>query len=129
VLFAGLLSSLVDKSLVGVVRRNATARYGMLETVRAFGLAQLEAQRERTSLARRHALWLCAYADTTRRFYLEMPSMPVVDALWPEFDNIRAALDWTLESALEDDIVLGGRILAGLRALWIWSGRLAELRT
>jgi predicted ATPase/DNA-binding XRE family transcriptional regulator len=125
----GLLSSLVDKSLVGVVRRAATTRCSMLETVRAFGLAQLETQGERTGLARRHARWLSAYAEATPRHYLEMPSTPIVAALWPELDNIRAALDWSLGSAVEDDILLGGRILAGLRALWIWSGRLAELRS
>ena len=63
------LASLVDKSLVRTV---ATAdaehelgdlRYGMLETIREYGLEQLAASGEDEATRRRHAAWCLALAE------------------------------------------------------------------
>ena len=103
-----LLSSLVDKSLV--VAEVDSSRYRLLESTRAFALEKLEHSGESESVARRHARWA---ADLGDRPYAALWTLPM--SQWrvefaPEFENVRAAIDWALAHG---DIVLAARILAG----------------
>jgi hypothetical protein len=118
-----LLASLVDKSLIEVIQTDDSARYVLLESVRTFALNQLDRSKLQTSTARRHAEWLARIADTiprsTPEFFTEIA---------PELENARSALAWAINSTSEDDHALGGRIISGLRNLWMMSGRRSELR-
>ncbi len=60
---ADLLARLVEKSLVIAEHLGRSRRYHLLQTVRLYALEQLEAARERASLAARHASWALAKAE------------------------------------------------------------------
>lgn len=119
-----LLASLADKSLIEVVQTEDNARYVLLESVRTFALHQLDRSQLRTATARHHAEWLAQVGDQVA----QPMSFDVFTELAPELDNARAALAWALSSPSDDDHALGGRIIAGLRDLWYFSGHRAELR-
>ena len=59
---AEALPDLVDRSLV-VRRPGAPARFGMLETLRAYGRSRLATQPDAERLRARHATWAAALAD------------------------------------------------------------------
>ncbi len=103
-----LLSSLVDKSLV--VAEAETARYGLLESTRAFALEKLEQSGEREALMRRHAQWAADLGDRAYEACLAIPMLQRRAQFDPEFENARVAIDWALS---RDEILLAARILAG----------------
>lgn len=110
-----LLSGLVDKSLVVASSRRGTVRYALLETIREYAAEHLE---DCEATRRRHAL---AYLAIARE---ATPSMSDADAatldrLDPEHDNMRSALDWSLEC--EPDAI-GLPLAAALR--WYWYYRI-----
>ena len=119
------LASLAEKSLIEVVQTADSARYVLLESVRAFALDQLDRSGLRATAARQHATWLAEIADDIPR---PMPFAQFTE-LAPELENARAAVAWALDSPSADDRALGCRIIAGLRELWSMSGRPSELRT
>ncbi len=105
-----LLANLVDKSMVQIVDRDVP-RYRMLETLREFGQDRLgdESHRE---VSERHA-----------RFYLALAERAAVDLAGPEeaaavttldrdFDNLRAAHQWSIEQ-VEVDVAV--RLVVALR--------------
>ena len=85
------LQSLLDKSLVRKRESEGGPRYWMLETIRDYAVERLEASGEAEALDVRHAEYMLAMAR------MLAPHLPVanewLDALEPEHDNIRAALD------------------------------------
>jgi predicted ATPase/DNA-binding XRE family transcriptional regulator len=121
-----ILSSLTDKSLVNVVIEEEEARYVLLESVRAFALEQLAVAGEATALSRRHAQWVAELAERADAMYQRMSRAAWLAQCPPEFDNVRAALEWALRSGTEDDAVIAGRIVGGLRAFWYGSGNYLE---
>ena len=108
------LASLLDKSLV----RRRTGRLGeerfwMLETIREFARAELEASGEAEDVRRRHAdrmleIALSAHLseDDDEPFQLEVALA--------ERDDIRAALDW----ADQRDLELAARLAVSLETFW-----------
>ncbi len=100
-------------------------RFTMLETIREFGLEQLEASGEATATRHRHAAWCVALAEESNR-RMETPALL---ASWPhlvaEHDNLRAALDW-LE--VQDDPAALLRLTASLWRFWYHDSHLSEGR-
>jgi predicted ATPase/DNA-binding XRE family transcriptional regulator len=119
-----LLASLVDKSLIEVIRIQDSARYVLLESIRSFALDQLDLSNLRTATARRHAEWLARVGDAIPASM----SFAFFAELAPELENARSALAWALSSPYNDDQALGVQIIVGLRDLWAMSGRISELR-
>ncbi|MFE3177021.1 BTAD domain-containing putative transcriptional regulator [Amycolatopsis sp. NPDC059090] len=62
-----LLSALVDKSLL-TVSEDAEPRYRMLETIKAYGLEQLDLADERSELRQAHAEWFARFAETGDKY-------------------------------------------------------------
>jgi predicted ATPase/DNA-binding winged helix-turn-helix (wHTH) protein len=94
------LSVLVDRSLVAIEggASDATPRYRLLESPRAFALECLDAAGESELLRGRHAR---AMAERLARAYGEFLEGPIgVDdwlrGLEPDLDNARAAFSWSL---------------------------------
>jgi non-specific serine/threonine protein kinase len=90
------IASLLDKSLLReVASSDDQPRYGMLETIREFGLDRLQAAGEFEEVRRHHAVW---YADLAERSWLPLYRDPVDTELLARFeiehDNVRAALAW-----------------------------------
>ena len=71
-------------------------RYGMLETIREFGLEQLAASGEADAVRQRHADWYLAFAEDAGPRAKQPGAAPWVEALEREHPNLRAALTWFL---------------------------------
>lgn len=83
------LTALVDKSLL---HREANGRFEMLEMVRQFAAARLEAQPELESTARnRHAHYFSLLLHHQEAFWHTSQRPQALDLLTPEIENIRAA--------------------------------------
>ena len=93
-----LLAALVDKSLL---RAEAVAagepRYGMLETIREFGLERLAASGEEEAVRQRHAEWYLAYAEDAGPRAKQPGAAVWVASLEREHPNLRAALGWLVD--------------------------------
>ena len=116
-----LVLRLVDKSLVAV-EGEVRSRYRLLETLRQYGLERLEEAGERAEFERRHAEHFLALTTSddwpTRTWWLDAR----VQAVAPELDNLRAALEWsrTEPADVQLDLVIG------MAPLWMAQGRFAE---
>jgi predicted ATPase/DNA-binding CsgD family transcriptional regulator len=93
----GLLTSLVDKSLV---QADAGAdRFELHETMRAYAAEALEAEDATTTLLRdRHLAYLIALAQSMQPVGLTSEIVLAMAVLEPNLDNLRAALDWSVQS-------------------------------
>jgi excisionase family DNA binding protein len=112
-----LVQSLVDQAILQRQSDGADEpRFGMLETIREFGLEQLAASGEETALRDAHAAWCVTLAERAEP-ELAGPNQTLwVRRLEADLGNIRAALDWLAErGAVEDALRLAGAIG------WFWS--------
>jgi predicted ATPase/DNA-binding CsgD family transcriptional regulator len=102
-------------------------RFLMLETIREYGLEQLEASGEGFAVRRRHGeyfLMLVEEADP----HLSGPNQPQwLDRLEAEHANLRAAMAWSQESG--EYAEFGLRIAAVLAWFWRLRGHLTEGRS
>ncbi len=118
-----LLCNLVDKSLVLVEDQGARVRYGMLETVRQYGLRILSEQGELEVTSQRHASFfvqLAEQADEGLRDARQGESMNVLDT---EHDNLRGALRWATDNNKAD---LAFRLVGALGWFWFMRGHWKE---
>jgi predicted ATPase/DNA-binding CsgD family transcriptional regulator len=120
------LDSLVAKSLLRVeTLEDRGARFGMLETIREFGLEQLAARGEAETLHRAHAAWCLELAERTE------PELhgPTQHRWWrlleTEHDNLRSALAWL---QLIGDVETSLQLTAALASFWWFGGHLREGR-
>ncbi len=120
-----LLSSLVDKSLVVVVRGDEESRYRMLETVRQYASGKLTESGESGTLRAGQARFFLDLAEEAETG-LAGPEQPEwLERLDTEHDNLRAALGWLAE---EKEVELGLRLAASLMRFWWFRGYLIEGR-
>ncbi|MDQ3692409.1 MAG: tetratricopeptide repeat protein [Chloroflexota bacterium] len=119
------VESLVEQSLVH--RLDVVAgepRFGMLETVREFGLEELGAIGEAEAVQARHAAVMARFAEETAPPW-KPPSALAFVRLATEQDNARGALAWSVERG---EAELGLRVAASYFRLWQLHGHLAEGR-
>ena len=125
--FAGV-EALADQSLVR--RLDVVAgepRFGMLETVREYGLEQLERSEEAGKIRRRHAAWCLALAEAAEP---HLEGFGGNQAGWlarldAELSNLRAALAWFHETGNARDLL---RLVAVLDVYWFARPYLPEAR-
>jgi predicted ATPase len=111
------LGSLVDKSLVRPAALDEEEpRFWMLQTLREYGLEQLAAGGELEATQRAHAEFYLAMAEEAAPKLVGAEQALWLSRLESEYDNCRAALDWSLRAGeAETGLRLGG-------ALWrFWS--------
>jgi predicted ATPase/class 3 adenylate cyclase len=121
-----LLGSLVDRSLLQRIPIPSEAvRFGMLDTIREFGLEQLEAAGEADATRDRHAAFFLALAAAARPHIRGVDRKRWLDELELEHDNLRAALRWAIDA---DDAQVGLRLIVGLWRFWHLHGHLGEGR-
>jgi predicted ATPase/DNA-binding SARP family transcriptional activator len=117
-----VISRLVDKSLVEAETAATTARYRLLEVVRQYAEAQLDAAGDAAGARRRHRQWF-AEAAAQR----DSPSdQPIVGEPSSWFDTERDNLRAALASALDDDAPLALRLAACTWRFWMSRGLIAE---
>ncbi len=125
---ADMLASLVDKSLIHVSRSEKAARFAMLDSVRSFALERLHEGNAVAVSRERHARWIADFADWVDASRAEFPEFRLRAEVDPELENARAAIAWALEQNSEAATVIAGRIVGGLRTIWLTSGRRSECR-
>jgi hypothetical protein len=111
------LQSLLDKSLVRRFDPPTGPRYTMLETIREFASAELSAGGETDNVRRRHAEHFLGLARSAN-LANEDDGQPRYDLVRPEWDNMREALTWALESREQE---LGLELVVALESFWATS--------
>ena len=128
------LSALLDNSLLQQSEQEAEEpRFRMLQTVREYGLELLEATGERETTQAVHARYFLALAEQAQP-ELEGPNQTVwLQRLEQEHDNLRAALEWTLEEGTDEQTSerkeLALRLSPALELFWYFRGYYSEART
>ena len=113
------IGSLVAQSLLLEISSDAEPRFGMLETIREYGLKMLEAAGEITAVQQRHAAHYLALVTGSARVPADF------DRLEQQHDNLRAALQWLIE---QGDTEAALRLAAELTGMWGMRGYLTEGR-
>ena len=117
------MTSLVEKSLVVAIGdEHGEPRFGMLETIREFGLEQLAANDDEDSARQAHARHFADRADRMWIAIVGESDEPAVHRLQPEIDNLRAALTW----ALEHEPIAALRMAGALAYFWLMYGTVTE---
>jgi predicted ATPase len=107
------LEALVEHSLV---RRWASGRLGMLETIRELAVEKLEESGEGDEVRRRHAEFFHALGESAGLRLDTLGKLPQRhDLVLPDLHNFRAAMDWTAEA----DPELGLRIAVAIENIWV----------
>jgi predicted ATPase len=106
------LASLLDKSLI---RRDGD-RFSMLETIREFAEERLEESGEADEIRRRHAEHLIALAEASQDERMGPGQIEVWRRFRTEWDNVRAALGWSIASGENE---LGLRLVGALGMVWL----------
>ncbi|MDQ3654840.1 MAG: tetratricopeptide repeat protein [Chloroflexota bacterium] len=118
------LERLVDLSLLRQPEPAGEPRFGMLETIREYGLEQLDASGEATEAHQRHAAFFLAFARTAEPALTGHGQRQWLERLETEHDNLGTALAWTLER----DPGAALRLAANLWRFWYTRGHLGEGR-
>ena len=121
------LTELLDNSLlVRNANHAGNARYEMLETIREFGLTELERDGEAQSVRHAHAAVMLAFAEATAEglWYSRQRMWPRerVDA---ELPNVRSALEWALAQG-NSAANLTNRLSGSLWIYWQTRGAVRE---
>ena len=125
-----VMARLVDASLVRRSDPDAGAmRFSMLETIREFADAQLDASGERLTIATRHAAWVHRLAVEAEPHLVDEEQSSWFELLELEHDNLRAALDLAEEQGHDRHAVgTGLRTAAAIWRFWQERNHLAEAR-
>lgn len=120
-----LLSSLADKHLIYQSPSvESQARFGMLETLRAYGLERRAARGEDVAARREHALYYLALAEAADA----PPGQDQQDwmvRLEADNANLQAALGWARDTK---EVAVGLRLVGALAWFWEACGRWTEGR-
>jgi predicted ATPase/DNA-binding CsgD family transcriptional regulator len=88
-------------------------RYGMLETIREFGLERLAASGEESATRTAHATFYLALAEQAEPFLIVSGSAAWVERLATERGNLQTAVAWALRTGRADAVLrLAGTILS-----------------
>lgn len=119
---AGLLASLVDKSVVQL-QAGTIVRYSLLETIRQFAAERLASSGEQSAVHTSLLQWALGLARSAEAALTSTEWPAWASRLAAEQANMRAVLSW----ALAGRDVEGGRELAAMLARWwIATGRYSE---
>jgi predicted ATPase/class 3 adenylate cyclase len=117
------LTSLLDKSLLLRKEQAAELRFAMLETIRAYGVEALSACGELEVMRKAHAAYFLALAQKMEQDLWGSEQAACLDRLEQEHDNVRAAMQWSLE---QEDREIALRLGGVLRTFWYMRGHFSE---
>ena len=107
---------LMDVSLVTVTEGpDREPRFGMLEMIREYALERLAEAGELEDTRRRHAEHYAALADGVRDQLVGAAQFAALDRLEADYDNLSAALTWSLGSSAAGPAPDRERVAIGLR--------------
>src|SRR5918993_381173 len=121
----GGLERLLEQSLLRQdVGPEGEPRFSLLETIREFGIEQLEAHGESEDAQARHAGFFLTLVEEAAPDLHGPTQRAWLERLETEHDNIRAALGWSLTHEPEAALRIG----AALFWFWYYRGHLTEGR-
>jgi len=114
------LARLVDRSLVQMETHAGEVRYRLLETIRAYGAERLPEAGELVETRGKHQRCYLALAERSGGGLIGPDQLVWLDRLEWEQDNLRAALDWSLdpEARVGASLVTGLRLAGALALAW-----------
>ncbi|MFE7261436.1 BTAD domain-containing putative transcriptional regulator [Streptomyces sp. NPDC057592] len=116
---AGLLGSLVDKSLVvAAPAEDGEMRYRLLETVGEYAAARLDEAAERDPVVRRHLVFFRELVRTTEPRLRGAGQRSAIELLQREYENIRTALRCAVAARDEQEV-----LCMVLSLCWYWQMR------
>ncbi len=121
---AGGISSLVSKSLVTLDRSEATQRWRLLETVRAYAIEKFAGTCGVAAVMRRQAEFYLALFAPFAVEGLQQAALDDLDGYRRELDNLRASLNWAFSP--EGDAALGVALAATSTDFWTAASLVAE---
>jgi len=110
-----LLNHLVNKSLVRAEEPGETKRYRLLETIRQYAHEKLSASGEEQEIRDRHLAFYLRFAEAAEPRLRSGEQMVWLERVEAEYDNLRAALDWSRESGNSDHVL---RLAGALGYFW-----------
>jgi predicted ATPase/DNA-binding CsgD family transcriptional regulator len=121
------VASLVDQSLLRLEQGpDSEPRFGMLETIREYGLEQLAASGEIEAIRRQHATLFLAQAEAAE-LKLRGPNRELwLARLAVEHDNLRTALAWSQAERARAEV--GLRLAGALTWFWLYGNHVSEAR-
>ena len=125
------VSSLIDKSLLRQIEQGDEPRIVMLETIREYALEMLDANGEERLCRHAHAVYYMTLAEESEQELVGPQQASWLERLEQEHDNLRAALDWSLQQdgiAIETQrrMEIALRLVGALRRFWQMHGHLNE---
>jgi predicted ATPase len=118
------IESLVDQHLIQVSDVGGEPRFTMLEMIREYALEQLVESGETKATQQRHAGYFLALAENAEPALYGPKVAEWMDRLEVEYDNMRVALAWSIDSNSEVALRLAG----ALGRFWSSRGPMAEGR-
>jgi predicted ATPase/DNA-binding SARP family transcriptional activator len=107
--------SLVESNLIKRIELGEVIRFSMLETIREFAMERLAESDEVEILRRRHAEFFLSLAEMAKPNLRGSQQVVWVDRLEQDYENLRAALKWTIDS-METEMAL--RLGSALGRFW-----------
>jgi predicted ATPase len=136
-----LLAHLIDKSLVTMLDRRGTTRYGLLETIREYAREKLVDSGEAPTLRKRHfehffkygmdiPYWTGSASAATARDLGSFQQRQIARHFGIEYENWRAAFEWIEAEPNSNDqqLLLASSMLAVTMGPGADRGRVGELR-
>jgi predicted ATPase/class 3 adenylate cyclase/DNA-binding CsgD family transcriptional regulator len=113
------VASLADKSLLQQVEQQTgeEPRFAMLETIREYALESLEALGETEAARKAHAAYFLALAEEAEQGMAGPQQAVLLERLEQEHDNLRAAMQWSLEQG-EEGKATALRLGGALYSFW-----------
>ena len=101
-----LMEQLINKSLVIKEEEPSESRYHMLETIRQYAHEKLLETEKAAQISDRHLDYFRTFAEKAEFELLNSHQVAWLQQLHFEFDNIRAALEWSQRDRAEDGLRL-----------------------
>jgi non-specific serine/threonine protein kinase len=120
----GLMSALVNKSLVLADERDGRTRYQFMVTLLEYARKQLAGTIEQETVCRAHAEFVLTLAVEAESRLAGTQEKLWIHRLEAEYDNIRAALAWTSRN----DLTTGLQLAGAMGRFWFLRGYWAEAR-
>ena len=117
-----LLTHLVEKSLVIFDEHTNQSRYRMLETIRQYGREKLLEAGEGGHVRKKHLQFFLQLAEEAEAGLTGPQQISWLDSLEIDLGNLRAGLEWSLDS----DVEAGLKLAAALWRFWLVRGYFTE---
>ncbi len=123
----GGITTLVDHNLLKQVEQpNGEAHFGMLETIREYGLERLEASGEAATIRQKYANFFLKLVERIAPVWRGADQGKGLACLTKEYANLRTVLAWSQGEGIATGIAL--RLAGAMTAFWLAAGYWREGR-